>query len=113
MSRSSKKGPFVDEKTQKKVLNLKAGDKTVIKTWARSCSITPEMVGFTRALGANDPDLPTQALAVKLEQGPAGMVLTNGVLAWTPTEAQGPSTNTVVVSVNDGVTGTTNTFTLV
>ncbi len=47
MSRSSKKGPFVDEKTQKKVLNLKAGDKTVIKTWARSCSITPEMVGFT------------------------------------------------------------------
>ncbi len=31
----------------KKVLKLKAGDKTVIKTWARSCSITPEMVGFT------------------------------------------------------------------
>lgn len=31
----------------KKVLKLKAGDKAVIKTWARSCSITPEMVGFT------------------------------------------------------------------
>ncbi|MEI6343459.1 MAG: putative Ig domain-containing protein, partial [Verrucomicrobiota bacterium] len=75
--------------------------------------VLPEMVGFTRALGANDPDVPTQALAVKLEQGPTGMVLTNGVLAWTPTEAQGPSTNTVVVSINDGVTGTTNTFTLV
>ncbi|MEI6341894.1 MAG: putative Ig domain-containing protein, partial [Verrucomicrobiota bacterium] len=73
----------------------------------------PEMVGFTRALGANDPDVPTQALAVKLEQGPTGMALTNGVLAWTPTEAQGSSTNTVVVSVTDGVTGTTNSFTLV
>ncbi|MEI6343170.1 MAG: hypothetical protein WCR07_14560, partial [Verrucomicrobiota bacterium] len=73
----------------------------------------PEMVGFVRDLGANDPDLPTQALAVKLEQGPTGMVLTNGVLAWTPTEAQGPSTNTLVVSVTDGVVGTTNAFTLV
>lgn len=47
MSRSLKKGPYVDDKLLKKVLKLKAGDKTVIKTWARSCSITPEMVGFT------------------------------------------------------------------
>lgn len=47
MSRSLKKGPYVDEKLLKKVMQLKAGDKTVIKTWARSCSITPEMVGFT------------------------------------------------------------------
>ncbi len=47
MSRSLKKGPYVDEKLLKKVLKLKAGDKTVIKTWARSCSVTPEMVGFT------------------------------------------------------------------
>ena len=47
MSRSLKKGPYVDEKLLKKIRNLKAGDKTVIKTWKRSCSVTPEMVGFT------------------------------------------------------------------
>ncbi len=47
MSRSSKKGPFVDEKLFKKVLALKAGDKTVVKTWSRASTITPEMVGFT------------------------------------------------------------------
>ena len=47
MSRSSKKGPYVDAKLLKKVGKLRAGDKTVIKTWARASSITPEMVGFT------------------------------------------------------------------
>ncbi len=46
MSRSLKKGPYVDEKLMKKVSNLKIGDKTVIKTWARNSTITPEMVGF-------------------------------------------------------------------
>jgi small subunit ribosomal protein S19 len=47
MSRSLKKGPFVDEKLIAKVKKLKAGDKTIIKTWARACTITPEMVGLT------------------------------------------------------------------
>lgn len=47
MSRSLKKGPYVDEKLMKKVAKLKVGDKTVIKTWARTSTITPEMVGFT------------------------------------------------------------------
>jgi len=47
MARSLKKGPYIDEKLLKKVKNLKPGDKTVIKTWKRSCTITPEMVGFT------------------------------------------------------------------
>lgn len=46
MSRSLKKGPYVDPRLVKKVQQLKRGDKTVIKTWARDCSITPEMVGF-------------------------------------------------------------------
>ncbi|MCK5490397.1 MAG: 30S ribosomal protein S19 [Candidatus Pacebacteria bacterium] len=46
MSRSLKKGPFIDEKLLKKVKNLKTGDKTVIKTWARGSVIFPEMVGF-------------------------------------------------------------------
>lgn len=47
MARSLKKGPFIDPKLAKKVSNLRAGDKTVIKTWARASTITPEMVGFT------------------------------------------------------------------
>lgn len=47
MSRSLKKGPYVDEKLLKKISKLKAGDKTVIKTWSRASTITPEMVGFT------------------------------------------------------------------
>jgi small subunit ribosomal protein S19 len=47
MSRSIKKGPYIDEKLIKKIAKFKKGDKTVIKTWSRSCVITPEMVGFT------------------------------------------------------------------
>ncbi len=46
MSRSLKKGPYVDEKLLKKVQARKKGDKTPIRTWARSCVIIPEMVGF-------------------------------------------------------------------
>jgi small subunit ribosomal protein S19 len=47
MSRSLKKGPYVDERVLKKISNLKVGDKTVIKTWSRACTIVPEMIGFT------------------------------------------------------------------
>lgn len=47
MSRSLKKGPYVDQKLLKKIAKLKAGEKTVIKTWSRDCTIVPEMVGFT------------------------------------------------------------------
>ncbi|MBP6886094.1 MAG: 30S ribosomal protein S19 [Candidatus Pacebacteria bacterium] len=47
MSRSLKKGPYVDEKLLKKVTASKAGDKKVIKTWARACTIIPEFIGFT------------------------------------------------------------------
>lgn len=47
MSRSSKKGPYVDPKLLKKIANLKSGDQTVIKTWSRDSEISPEMVGFT------------------------------------------------------------------
>lgn len=50
MSRSLKKGPYVDPKLMKKVSKLKAGDATVIKTWARHSTITPEMVGFRFAV---------------------------------------------------------------
>ena len=47
MSRSLKKGPFVDPRLMEKVLRVRKGDKVVIKTWARHCTISPEMVGFT------------------------------------------------------------------
>ncbi len=46
MSRSLKKGPFIDPKLLKKVLKGKAG-KDQIKTWSRDSAIAPEMVGFT------------------------------------------------------------------
>lgn len=47
MSRSLKKGPYINERILKKIKALKPNDKTVIKVWDRSCTITPEMVGFT------------------------------------------------------------------
>ena len=47
MARSLKKGPYIDEKLFKKMKNLKQGAKTIIKTWSRHQTITPEMVGFT------------------------------------------------------------------
>ncbi|MDR3281872.1 MAG: 30S ribosomal protein S19 [Endomicrobium sp.] len=51
MSRSIKKGPYIDEKLLKKIQNLnKVGDKKIIKTWARSSVITPEFVGHTIAV---------------------------------------------------------------
>ncbi|HLB12252.1 MAG TPA: 30S ribosomal protein S19 [Dehalococcoidia bacterium] len=53
MSRSIKKGPYVDAKLLKKVETLnREGKKTVIKTWARACVVVPQMVGHT--LGVHD-----------------------------------------------------------
>ena len=48
MSRSQKKGPFVDEKLFAKVVRMdEAGRKEPIKTWSRSCTVVPEFVGHT------------------------------------------------------------------
>ncbi len=47
MSRSLKKGPYVDQRLLEKILKLRKEEKIVIKTWARASSISPEMVGFT------------------------------------------------------------------
>ena len=48
MSRSTKKGPYVDQKLMEKVQGmLKSGSKKPIKTWARSSTITPDFVGLT------------------------------------------------------------------
>jgi len=59
MSRSLKKGPFVDEKLLIKVQRAeKAGDKKPIRTWARSSTIIPEMVGFTIAVHNGKEHIP-------------------------------------------------------
>lgn len=50
MSRSLKKGPFVDFKLLKKITALGPNDRTIIKTWARASTISPEMVGRTVAV---------------------------------------------------------------
>lgn len=47
MTRSSKKGPYVDPRVLKKIEGKKPEATGVIKTWARACQIAPEMVGFT------------------------------------------------------------------
>ncbi len=50
MSRSLKKGPFIDFKLAKKVGDLEPEDRTIIKTWARASTIAPEFVGKTIAV---------------------------------------------------------------
>jgi small subunit ribosomal protein S19 len=53
MSRSIKKGPAINVKLMKKVDELiRSGKKTVIKTWARSSTVLPQMVGLT--IGVHD-----------------------------------------------------------
>ena len=48
MSRSSKKGPFIDPKLLSKVLKQKeSGNKAPVKTWSRACTISPDFVGHT------------------------------------------------------------------
>lgn len=48
MGRSTKKGPYIDQKLMKKVMLQKAGsNRDGIKTWARACQIPPEFVGHT------------------------------------------------------------------
>lgn len=51
MTRSSKKGPYVDPRVLKKARDMLATDqKKVIRTWSRSCTICPEFVGLTFAV---------------------------------------------------------------
>jgi small subunit ribosomal protein S19 len=57
MSRSLKKGPYIDERLLGKILAL-GNDKKIIKTWARSAVITPEMVGHTLAVHNGKEHIP-------------------------------------------------------
>ena len=59
MSRSLKKGPFVDEKLIKKISDLNdSGKKKVLKTWSRRSMITPELVGHTIAVHNGNKFIP-------------------------------------------------------
>ncbi|MDW7980132.1 MAG: putative Ig domain-containing protein [Verrucomicrobiales bacterium] len=82
-----------------------------------------ELATLTTTVSATDTDIPVNPLSFSLISPPTGMVInpTSGLITWTPTEAQGPSTNTIVVVVTDLNTNavnaqqlsTTNTFTVV
>ena len=51
MSRSVKKGPFVEERLMKRIIAMnESGDKKPVKTWSRASTIFPEMVGHTIAV---------------------------------------------------------------
>ncbi len=51
MSRSIKKGPYVEKALMKRITEMnKAGNKTVVKTWSRSSTIFPDFVGHTIAV---------------------------------------------------------------
>ena len=47
MTRSTKKGPYIDERLLKKIVGKNPLETPVVKTWARACMISPDMVGFT------------------------------------------------------------------
>ena len=61
MSRSLKKGPYVDPKLLVKMQRVRVGDKTVIRTWSRDSTITPEMVGFTFGVHNGRTHIPVTA----------------------------------------------------
>ena len=59
MSRSLKKGPFIDVKLEKKILSMvETKKKSVIKTWARRSMISPEFVGQTIAVHNGNKFIP-------------------------------------------------------
>jgi len=61
MARSLKKGPYIDQKLLEKIKQIKsAGSNEVIKTWARDCTIFPEMVGLTIAVYDGRKHIPVQ-----------------------------------------------------
>ena len=60
MSRSVKKGPYVDQKLLKKMQRMvQSGQKKVIRTWARSSTIVPEFVGYTISVHNGRQFVPT------------------------------------------------------
>ncbi|MCL2327606.1 MAG: 30S ribosomal protein S19 [Bacteroidetes bacterium] len=59
MSRSLKKGPYIDFNLERKVLGMNgSGKKTVVKTWARASMISPDFVGHTMAVHNGNKFIP-------------------------------------------------------
>jgi len=62
MARSLKKGPYIDQKILEKIKKIgKPDPKIVIKTWARDCIISPEMIGFTFEVHNGKEFIPVRA----------------------------------------------------
>ena len=59
MGRSIKKGPYIDSSVRKKIDELnRTGEKRVVRTWARACTITPDFVGHTLAIHNGNKFIP-------------------------------------------------------
>jgi hypothetical protein len=72
-----------------------------------------ELSELSFVAGATDPDLPANTLTFTLDPGAptnATINTTNGTFSWTPTEAQGPSSNSITIRVSDGTLSDTKTF---
>ena len=81
---------IVNEVNSAPVLHLPAGTNI------------PPLAAWSAQAAATDNDIPTNALSFALVSGPSGLTVdTNGLISWTPSPAQSPSTNTVIVSVTD------------
>gem|GEM_PF-991153 len=72
----------------------------------------PELSNWSLDVLAQDADLPAQTVTTTLLSGPPGLVLNNGQLQWTPTEAQGPGSYPVSIEVSDGITAVQGSTTL-
>ena len=70
-----------------------------------------ELTALTVTNNATDADLPANALTYSLLNAPGNATIsTNGVISWTPTEAEGPATNTITTVASDGILSVTNQF---
>ncbi len=73
-----------------------------------------EMTPLALSANATDPDRPAQAITFSLLEGPVGLqIQPDGVINWTPTESQGPSTNVLRLLVSDGIARVTNQVSIV
>ena len=94
----------------------------VVVTEVNSAPVLPTISQQTVAEGsllsvndaATDSDIPANTLSYSLVNPPAGASInSSGLITWTPTEAQGPSTNTIMAVVNDDTVNVTNSFVVV
>ena len=73
----------------------------------------PEQVPWTLSATGSDPDEPANPTVFTLVSGPPGLAVSeDGTISWTPTEAQGPSTNEVILRLTDSNPGAVNATTL-